>query len=285
MEAMLSEGELGRVCVVLVRARNPSNIGAVARAMHDFGFGRLRVVNEFPVPFEAAKSAVDASEVMASAMKCASVAEAVADCTLVVGTTAVGERDVQHELLQLSEAAVRMRAELREPTHDGQAVMDGAPGRGGNAGRVALLFGSEKTGLSNEELSHCNWLLTVPMWEHVEVRHPSMNLGQAVAVCLYELVRNPTHEDQAVMNGAPVEPTSQNRDMGHPAEAAVLERLSALLSEVLERTEYTRRHPADRNPAQMRRLVRRMGVNAEDAPVWMGILRQVLWKLGGERGE
>ena len=73
--------------------------------------------------------------------------------------------------------------------------------------------------------------------------------------------------------------------MGPPAEAAVLERLSALLSEVLERTEYTRRHPADRNPAQMRRLVRRMGVNAEDAPVWMGILRQVLWKLGGERGE
>ncbi len=56
-------------------------------------------------------------------------------------------------------------------------------------GRVALLFGSEKTGLSNEELSHCHWLLTIPMEEHEEVRHPSMNLGQAVAVCLYELVR------------------------------------------------------------------------------------------------
>src|SRR5450631_4525508 len=100
---MLTEDELGRVCVVLVRARNPSNIGAVARAMHDFGFNQLRVVNEFPVPFEAAKSAVDASEVMANAVKCASVAEAVADCSLVVGTTAVGERDVQHELLQLSD--------------------------------------------------------------------------------------------------------------------------------------------------------------------------------------
>jgi tRNA/rRNA methyltransferase len=96
---MLSEEELDRVCVVLVRARNPSNIGAVARAMHDFGFRRMRVVNEFPVPFEAARSAVDASAVLADAVACASVAEAVADCTLVVGTTAVGERELRHELL------------------------------------------------------------------------------------------------------------------------------------------------------------------------------------------
>ena len=67
----LSEAELDRVCVVLVRARNPNNIGAVARAMHDFGFGRLRVVNEFTVPFEAARSAVDASDVLANAVACA----------------------------------------------------------------------------------------------------------------------------------------------------------------------------------------------------------------------
>jgi tRNA/rRNA methyltransferase len=245
--------------------------------MHDFGFARLRVVNEFPVPFEAAKSAVDASAVMASAVGYASVAEAVGDCTLVVGTTAVGERDLRHQLLPLAEAGVRVRAELREPTQDEETVMDGAPGRGGNAGRVALVFGSEKTGLSNEELSHCNWLLTVPMQDYEGVRHPSMNLGQAVAVCLYELVRDPTHDDKAVMNGAPGE--SMNPAA---AAAAELERLSALLSEVLEKTEYTRRHPADKDPAQMRRMVRRMGVDAEDAPVWMGILRQVLWKLGGK---
>ena len=125
---MLSEAELDRVCVVLVRARNPSNIGAVARAMHDFGFRRLRVVNEFAMPFEAAKSAVDASAVMESAVSYASVAEAVGDCTLVVGTTAVGERDLQHELVTLAEGAARMRAELRrDPTHDGETVVNGAP--------------------------------------------------------------------------------------------------------------------------------------------------------------
>jgi tRNA C32,U32 (ribose-2'-O)-methylase TrmJ len=280
-----------RVVVVLVRTRNPSNIGAVARAMHDFGFSRLRVVNEFAMPFEAAKSAVDAAAVMAAAETFASVAEAVADCTLVVGTTAVGERDLRHELVTLAEAAPRVRAELRRnPMIDDGAVEHGAPGTEathisearcgapGVVGRVALVFGSEKTGLSNDELSHCNWLLTVPMQEYADVRHPSMNLGQAVAVCLYELVReatNPTHDDEAVMNGAP--------KVGEPVTAAQLERITELLNEVMVKTEYTRRHAHNCDPAHVRRLVRRIGASAVDAPVWIGILKQVLWKLGGEK--
>jgi len=111
--------ELDRIVVVLVRARNPNNIGAVARAMHDFGFSTLRVVNDYAVPFETARSAVDASAVIARAATFATVAEAVADCTLVVGTTAVGARDLQHELVVLAEGARRIRAEVREPTHDG----------------------------------------------------------------------------------------------------------------------------------------------------------------------
>ena len=262
---MLTDAELDRVCVVLVRARNPSNIGAVARAMHDFGFGRLRVVNEFPVPFEAARSAVDASAVLADAVGYLSLAEAVADCTLVVGTTAVGERDLQHELLPLAEVANRMHTEIR---------------RGGDAAssarRVALLFGSEKTGLSNEEMSHCHWLLTIPMHEPGGGRHLSMNLGQAVAVCLYELVREETE-------GA--ENDAANGRVCEPADSASLERVTALLREVLDESEYTRRHAANSDPAQVRRLVRRMGVDAVDAPVWMGILRQIGWKLRGGRKE
>jgi TrmH family RNA methyltransferase len=260
---MLNADELGRVCVVLVRARNPSNSGAVARAMHDFGFSSLRVVNQFPVPLAAAKSAVDASEVMTAATSYTSVAEAVADCTLVVGTTAVGERNLQHQLLPLAEAAPRMRAELRrEPAPESAK------------GRVALLLGSEKTGLSNDELSHCNWLLTVPMYQHEDVRHPSMNLGQAAAVCLYELVREPADAgEQTAAN----ETRHASPD---PATAAQLELLTSLLTEVMEATEYTRRHAHNCDPAQIRRLVRRMGANQIDAPVWIGILRQTLWKLG-----
>jgi len=242
--------ELDRVAIVLVRARNPNNIGAVARAMHDFGFSRLRVVNEYAVPLKTARSAVDALAVLAGANVCGSVAEAVADCTLVVGTTAVGERALLHPLHALPEAANKIAHELAR--QDGQ-------------GRVALLFGSEKTGLSNEELSHCHWLLTIPMQQQEDLRHPSMNLGQAVAVCLYELVRQ----------------AGSSAETGLPAsaEAGEVERLTVLLAEVLEKTGYTRHHPANCDEVQIRRLVLRMGLAANDVPVWMGILRQMLWKL------
>jgi len=270
---MLSEEEMGRVCVVLVRARNPANIGAVARAMHDFGFGRLRVVNEFAVPFEAARSAVDASAVMENAAIYGSVEEAIADCTLVVGTTAVGERDVQHRLLTLAHAGPRIREELKREPGD-QSPMHGAPA----SRRVAILFGSEKTGLSNEEMSYCDWLLTIPMHEHSGVRHPSMNLGQAVAVCLYELVRDShlKHDESSV--------PERRSDLLGPVDAATLERMTGLLLEVMNETEYTRRHAANSSAENVRRLVRRMRADREDAPVWTGILRQILWKLG-ERGD
>ena len=249
---MFKREELDRVVVVLVRARNPSNIGAVARAMHDFGFRHLRVVNEFVVPFEAAKSAVDASAVLEGAQSFDTVAEAVADCTMVVGTTAVGERVLVHPLQALPEAAAGMLAHVRDDER----------------GRVALLFGSEKTGLSNEELSHCRSLLTIPMAEHEELRHPSMNLGQAVAVCLYEVVRQAGMElDPLVLRGPAA------------ASAAEVERVAVLLSEVLEKSEYRRHHPANSEDEDVRRLVVRMGLSAADGAVWMGMLRQVLWRL------
>jgi TrmH family RNA methyltransferase len=235
------------VVVVLVRARNPNNIGAVARAMHDFGFRHLRVVNDYAVPFETARSAVDASAVLDGAKTFAGVAEAVADCTLVVGTTAVGERALQHPVYALADAGERIGREAARQ------------------GRVALLFGSEKTGLSNDELSHCHWLLTIPMQEHEGVRHPSMNLGQAVAVCLYELVRSGDFLGDAGSAAA--------------ATAGEVERLTMLFAEMLEATGYTKRHPANCDEAQIRRLVVRMGLTAEDVPVWMGVLRQVLWKV------
>jgi tRNA/rRNA methyltransferase len=251
---MLTEAELDRVVVVLVRARNPNNIGAVARAMHDFGLRHLRIVNDFAMPLEGARSAVDASVVVENALSFPSVAEAIADCTLVAGTTAVGDRDLDHQLFALKDAAPLLLAELRAGLENSAT-----------AGRIAILFGSEKTGLSNEELSHCHWLLTIPMHQPPGGRHLSMNLGQAVAVCLYELVR-----DRPLLN-LTSEPVS--------ATAAEKERLTQLLTEVLEATEYTRRHPANSSLEDIRRLALRMGLRREDAPVWMGILRQILWKL------
>src|ERR1700722_761374 len=168
---MLSEEQRARVTVVLVRARNPNNIGAVARAMHGFGFRDLRLVNDYSVGFEKAKSAVDASDILAAAREFPTVPDAVADCSLVVGTTAVGERKQEHSLYTLAQA--------------GTLLFSSAA-----TARVALLFGSEKTGLSNDAMSHCHWLMTIPMHPSPGLRHASMNLGQAAAVCLYELIRH-----------------------------------------------------------------------------------------------
>jgi TrmH family RNA methyltransferase len=162
MISLPASNEADRLVVVLVRPRNPLNIGAVARAMSNFGFRRLRVVNPYEVAFREARSAVGAAELLASTEEYKNVADAVADCTLVVGTTAVRHRELQHPLRRLDE-------------HAGRLISDQL-----RSGPVALLFGSEKVGLSNDDLSHCHWLLHIPTRED----HISMNLGQAAAVCL-----------------------------------------------------------------------------------------------------
>jgi TrmH family RNA methyltransferase len=243
---MLSEEQRARITVVLVRARNPNNIGAVARAMHGFGFADLRLVNDYSVGFEKAKSAVDASAILAAAREFPTVADAVADCGLVVGTTAVGERKQEHSLYTLAQAGTLLRSTAA------------------NA-RVALLFGSEKTGLSNDAMSHCHWLMTIPMHPSPGLRHASMNLGQAAAVCLYELIR---HEDPVAAKEA--QPAAQAED---------LERVTQLLVEMLTSIGYARRRPAAADPSAVRRLVRRLNLSQSDARRWIGILRQLLWKI------
>ena len=90
--------ESGRLSVVLVAVRNPLNIGAAARAMSNFGFQRLRVVNPYDVAFREARSAVGAPQLLAKAEEFKSVADAVADCDLVVGTTGLRQRETQHPL-------------------------------------------------------------------------------------------------------------------------------------------------------------------------------------------
>ncbi len=243
---MLTAEQRARVTLVLVRARNPNNIGAVARAMHGFGFTDLRLVNEYSVPLEKARSAIDASGILATAREFVTVADAVADCNLVVGTTAVGERKQDHPLYTLAQAGGLICSAL-------------------GTSRVALLFGSEKTGLSNDALSHCNWLLTIPMHPSPGLRHASMNLGQAAAVCLYELIRRADDSARGEMQPA--------------AQAEDLERVTELVGQMLASIGYARRRPASAEPTAVRRMVRRLNLNQSDARKWIGILRQLLWKI------
>src|SRR5579883_3068736 len=151
--------------IVLVSPRNPLNIGAAARAISNFGFRHLRLVDAYEVAFQEARSAVNASAILSATQQYASVAEAVQDCALVVGTTGVGHRELQHPLHRLEVGARQMKPQLAQTN-------------------VALLFGSEKCGLGNEDMSHCHFLMRIP----TRAEHESMNLGQAVAICLYELI-------------------------------------------------------------------------------------------------
>jgi tRNA/rRNA methyltransferase len=225
-----------------VDARNPLNIGAAARAMSNFGFQRLRVVNPYDVAFEGARSAVGAAAVLATAEKYETVAEAVADCSLVVGTTAIGHRDLQHSLQRLEVGAPLIRGHLA-------------------TGRCALLFGSEKFGLSNQDMSHCHWLMHIPTREE----HTSMNLGQAVAICLYELARDPA---------ALAEP-----EKGSPASAAEVERITETLLTALRASAYPKLNSSDSFHGAVRRLVRRLHLQTGDAEFLLGMLRQMVWKM------
>ena len=234
--------EFDRLRVVLVAARNPLNIGAAARAMSNFGFLRLRVVNPYKLAFREARSAVGASAVLAEAEEYKSVADAVADCTLVVGTTAVRHRELQHPLRRLEYGARLIRKRLR-------------------SSRVALLFGSEKYGLSNRDLSHCHWLVRIPTRDE----HISMNLGQAVAVCLYELVR-----------GGGTAGVSEKQPFATSRE---VERITAILLDLLSTSSHMSSDRAASTEERVRRMVRRLKVSARDAEGWLGILRQILWEL------
>jgi TrmH family RNA methyltransferase len=228
--------------VVLVDVRNPLNIGAVARAMSNFGFPNLRLVNPYEVAFHNARSAVGAAETLANAKVYKTVAEAVADCSLVVGTTAVGHRDLQHPLLPLTKGANSIHAHLADAN-------------------CALLFGSEKFGLSNLDMSHCHWLMRIPTREE----HGSMNLGQAAAICLYELARKRKVKVSA--------------KKGSLALSADVERLTDALLESLRASEYPKLNTSKSFHGAVRRMMRRLQLQQGDAELLLGMLRQMSWKM------
>lgn len=228
--------------VVLVATRNPLNMGAVARAMSNFGALHLRVVKPYAKAYREAVSAVGASGVMKDAEEFATVAEAVADCTLAVGTTAVGNRDVRQPLRSLQEAAPLIRKRMAK-------------------GRVALLFGSEKRGLSNEDMSYCHWLLRIPTREE----HRSMNLGQAAAVCLYEISK--------------LEVGKTKIEARDPAKMETVERIAGAWLEALNRSGYVGPRARATAEEKLRRMLRRFVLEERDAEVVLGMMKKIEGKL------
>jgi len=211
--------------------------------MSNFGFAHLRVVNPYEVAFRDARSAVGASPVLVGAKEFSTVADSVADCALVVGTTAIRHRQLQQALKVLAKAGLSIRSKMRKA-------------------RVAVLFGSEKWGLSNDALSHCHWVLHIP----TRKEHQSMNLGQAVAICLYELVRTKNGQFRP--------------EKRKSASSDVVERITETLLLALRDSGYVNPQTGPLAREKLRKLVRRLNLEEADAEVLLGMLHKIGWKLG-----
>ena len=248
--------------IVLVRPRNPLNIGAAARAMANFGFRDLVVVEPYDPVWQETRSAVGAEEVISSARAVESLPRALASDSLAIGTTSGQRRNLDRELISLDFLPAWL-----EHRHPG--------------GKAALLFGSEKTGLSNQDMSYCHAMVRIP----TIARCPSMNLGQAVAVCCFELASTARAivkpedlrkgEEQAVPGVVSV-----RAQISAPATVGSLDHLFERAVRVLDQVGYLK--PKSRNATliKLRRMFLERGLSSHDAKILGGVLAQTEWKLG-----
>jgi TrmH family RNA methyltransferase len=234
--------------MVLVRPRNPLNIGAAARAMANFGFRDLVVVAPHDPVWQEARSAVGAEEIVRSARAADTLLEAIGDATLVIGTTSGSRRTLDRELIPLQELPDWLRARARKHR------------------RAALLFGSEKTGLSNDHLSTCHALARIPTAPDC----PSMNLGQAVAVCCYELAR---------AGAVAARPPASRVHLSDPANLQSLEHVLARAARVLDAVGYLKPKSRAATLVKLRRLLLDVGLTNNDGRILGGVLAQIEWKL------
>lgn len=243
---MLPESQRDSFEVVLVSPRNPLNIGAAARAMANFGLRRLSVVAPFEPNWREARSAIGAPELLVNGVESATLAEAVTDATLVIGTGTLTWRKPEQPVIPLPELAPLVSQELAR------------------GGRVALVFGPEKHGLTREDLSWCHLLVEIP----TDPLQPSMNLGQAVAVCLYELTR---HTESA--------PTAPVLSTTSAASSGRLDLLAGVIEEAMRAAGYSPRTMQEANRHDLRLMLRRLSLSAHDTRRILGLFRRILWRI------
>ena len=213
---MKQQSALSRIAVVLSRPSHPGNVGAAARAMKTMGFSALRLVApRRPPDAQATALASGALDVLEAARTFDRLEDALADASLAVGFSA-RSRDLSHPALPLREAAPAILAAAR-------------------AGRVALVFGNETFGLTNEELGRCQMLCMIP----ANPRYASLNLAAAVQVACYELA---TSQGEHALPGEP------------PRHAATVEELEALF----EHWEAAMVASGFLDPKQPKRLMERL---------------------------
>jgi TrmH family RNA methyltransferase len=204
--------------------------------MKNFGFKELNIVAPHPPIWAETVSAVNSEDLLAKARVVENLADAIDDCTLVIGTT--DRTRVEHK--QTIFLPSDLSSELSETDH-----------------RVALVFGQEKHGLTNEDLSYCHRIMSVP----TELECPSMNLGQAVAICCYELIRQP--EDHRIPRPTEV------------ATSGAVERVLQLSLEVLGSAGYILPGSEEKLRDEMRSKLLHYNLSESDAGILCGILRHI----------
>ncbi len=231
--------------IVLVGTTHPGNIGATARAMKNMGVTDLALVNPRHFPHEDATArASGANDVLESATVHTSLADAVSDCVYVAGASA-RSRALNWPTLYPRDCAARLREESA-------------------SGPVAAVFGPEKTGLSNEDLDHCDTLLTIP----VNPEFPSLNLAMAVQVLTYELRTQMADAIPEFESDAP------------PATSAEMEHFYTHLENVLSDIGFL----DPDNPRHLMRRMRRLFVRAQPDKNEINILRGILTAIDRKGG-
>ena len=226
---------LAQIRIVLVRPRNPLNIGAAARAMANFGLSDLVLVEPYTKAFQRARSARAGAGILEQARCVATLAEAVSDRRWIVGTTDGNRRTPAL------------------PLEDWRNIAAAWP-----AGPAALVFGSEKTGLSVEDLSYCRQLARLPTIASA----PSMNLGQAVAICCYELIRR---------NGE----AAAGRPSQDSATAGERERIVERFYPVLEAVGVVREQHRRSQSQRLRQMLERWQLSSSDTRLLLGLAREL----------
>ena len=235
-------GFLSRIRIVLVRPQHPGNIGAAARAMKTMGLTDLALVEPEKFPHAQADAmATDAKDVLQSARVFPDFDSAVADCARVAGAS----------------------ARLRAPRHNTSTPHDWAARMARDVnGRIALVFGSERIGLTNEEMDRCDELVTIP----ANPEFSSLNIAAAVQVLAYELRMAAVAESKSVPEREPV---------AH----AEMEKFYAHLERVMQRSGFLDPQHPKRLMPRMRRLFGRAAPDENEMNILRGVLAQVERKL------
>ncbi len=238
---------LNNLRIVLVRPQYSGNIGAVARAMRNMGFNELTLVN--PLPLHRAQAdimAVHARDVLDTMSVHSSLRAAIGDCGLVVGTTCRPGlyRDTAVSPRTLAPHIVTMAA----------------------ANHVALVFGPEESGLTNEDLRVCHRLISIP----TDAGYSSLNLAQAVLLCCYEIfLAAQAEQEDTVSKGHPLALAEQQELMYEKLKQALL-RIGFLHGDNPEHIMFA-----------LRRILGRTGLEERDVRILLGMARQIDWYANG----